>query len=291
MQTWIIRVTSEIFIILKCPTTKRAGTLLTFFDFLLSSCINSITRYLPNENYPRKKEVPINANPIIIKTMLSDTHLVFKFWFPLALTLYYVRVCVHESVYACVCTRVSVCHRQKFDSIQKILSTGDTTWIEKMRASHAYIMMITSASKWLLCRTQSTVVCLETRSPICVIFRLINAMQSNKSERKYHFLRGCCFSPNRCHRNVCARQVDGFLLWNLNQMPYIVLGTLYLFIFFDRWSCYMRFNFVISLLLCTISRSTLSAANFKWTTRARRKKKVRENRMNISKQATEMEEK
>lgn len=103
-----------------------------------------------------------------------------------------------------VCMRVSVCHRQIFDSIQKILSTGDTTWIEKMRASHAYIMMITSASKWLLCRTQSTVVCLETRSPICVIFRLINAKQSNKSERKCHFLRGCCLRPKRCHRNVCA---------------------------------------------------------------------------------------
>lgn len=174
--------------------------------------------------------------------MLSDTHLVFKFWFPLALALCYVRVCVHESVCVCVCTTVSVCHRQIFDSIQKILSTGDTTWIEKMRASHAYIMMITRASKWLLCRTQSTVVCLETRSPICVIFRLINAKQSNKSERKYHFLRGCCFSPNRCHRNVCARAKWMVFCCEISTKCPTLCLVLYIYLFFS----------IVGLVICDL---------------------------------------
>lgn len=149
-----------------------------------------------------------------------------------------------------VCTRVSVCvyARQCLCDIdkyliqsKKMLSTGDTTWIEKMRASHAYIMMITSASKWLLCRTQSTVVCLETRSPICVIFRLINAKQSNKSERKYHFLRGCCFIPNRCHRNVCAP--SGWFSVEKSQPNALHLClVLYIYLFFS----------IVGLVICDL---------------------------------------
>lgn len=183
---------------------------------------------------PEKKEVPINANPIIIKTMLSDTHLVFKFWFPLALTLCYVRVCVHESVCVCVCTTVSVCHRQIFDSIQKILSTGDTTWIEKMRASHAYIMMITRASKWLLCRTQSTVVCLETRSPICVIFRLINAKLNQINLKENTIFCGDAALARIDVIATCVRAPSGWFSVVRSQPNALHCAWYFIFIYFFR---------------------------------------------------------
>lgn len=107
-------------------------------------------------------------------------------------------------------------------------------------ARHAYIMMITSAGKCAIYveHNQLSYVS-QTRSPICVILRLINAKQSNKSGRKYHFgeaVRGgidvTVLSPYSC---ACVSLGADF-----NQCPRLF------------WVLYIYLFFVMLVLLCDL---------------------------------------
>lgn len=108
---------------------------------------------------------------------------------------------------------------------------------------------------------QSNVVWLGTRSPICVILRLINAMQWNKSVRKIQHSHSVIF---RAWGYMKSMSIQSLRLAFTSAPRTVYRAPLYLvcfwsrfiFIYFSVFGLVMRFNFVISLFLCAVEFGT-----------------------------------